>query len=38
MNVRIAILWLALLLSFCACSDQKGATDSLHRAEILMNE
>lgn len=38
MNVRIAILWLALLLSFCACSDQKGATDTLHRAEILMNE
>ena len=38
MNVRIAIFWLALLLSFCACSDQKGPTDTLHRAEILMNE
>lgn len=38
MNVRIAILWLVLLLSFCACSDQKGPTDTLHPAEILMNE
>ena len=38
MKARTAILWLALLLGFCACSDKKGLTDTLHRAEALMNE
>ena len=38
MKVRTAIFWLALLLGFCACSDKKGLTDTLHRAEALMNE
>ena len=38
MKTRTAIFWLALLLGFCACSDKKGLTDTLHRAEALMNE
>lgn len=38
MNVRTAILWLALLLGFCACTDKKPLTDALYRAEELMNE
>ena len=38
MKARTAIFWLALLLGFCACSDKKGLTDTLHRAEALMNE
>ena len=38
MNVRTAILWLALLLGFCACTDKKSLTDPLVRAEALMNE
>jgi hypothetical protein len=38
MKVRTAILWLALLLGFCSCTDKQGLTDTLHRAEALMNE
>ena len=38
MKVRTAILWLALLLGFCACTDKQGLADTLHRAEALMNE
>ncbi len=38
MKARTAILWLTLLLGFCACTDKQGLTDTLHRAEALMNE
>ena len=38
MKARTAILWLALLLSFCSCTDKQGLADTLHRAEALMNE
>ena len=38
MKTRTAILWLALLLGFCSCTDKQGLTDTLHRAEALMNE
>ena len=38
MKVRTAILWLALLLGFCSCTDKQGLADTLHRAEALMNE
>ena len=38
MKGKYAILWVLLLISFYGCSDKKTITDTLHRAEALMNE
>ena len=38
MKGKYAILWVLLLIGFCACADKKSITDALQHAEALMDE